>query len=67
MSENSQKQDLVISCKKGVPVYATNPSIIDPESIKKRRSAQLMNEQKGFVIDGAGEVIGQGTAMSMRK
>jgi hypothetical protein len=63
MSENSQKQDLIINYKKGVPVYETNPSILDHESIKKRRSVRLGNEKKGFVIDGAGEVIAHGTAM----
>src|SRR5664280_1292256 len=63
MSENSQKQDLVISHKKGVPVYETNPSVLDPDTIKKRRPVRIGNEKKGFVIDGAGEVIGNGAAV----
>ena len=62
MAEKSQNSGLIISHKKGVPVYETNPSIPDPDGIKKRRAVRLGNEHKGFVIDGGGEVLGQGSA-----
>lgn len=60
MTDNSQKNALIINHKKGVPVYEKNPSIPDPDGIKKRRPVRLGNEKKGFVIDGAGEVLGVG-------
>jgi hypothetical protein len=63
MSENTQKQDLIVSHKKGVPVYASNPSALNPDNIKKMKASKLGFEKKGFVIDGEGEVISQGTAV----
>jgi hypothetical protein len=48
--------------KRGFIRYEKNPSIPDAQSIAKRRPVRIGNEQKGFVIDGAGEVIGQGAA-----
>jgi hypothetical protein len=60
MAEDSQNTGLIISHKKGVPVYETNPSIPHPDGIKKRRPVRLGNDRKGFVIDGAGEVLGVG-------
>jgi hypothetical protein len=61
MTENSQKDALIISHKKGVPVYATNPSIPDPDSIKKRKAVKFGDDKKGFVVDsGNGEVLSVG-------
>jgi hypothetical protein len=60
MTDNSQNNALIISHKKGVPVYESNPSIPHPDGIKKRRPVRLGNDTKGFVIDGAGEVLGVG-------
>lgn len=63
MAEESQNKGKVIATKKGVPVYETNPSVPNPDSISKRRPVRIGNEKKGFVIDGGGEVLGQGSAM----
>jgi len=61
MTEESQKKSLVISSKKGVPVYSENPSVPNPEDIKRRKAVRYGNEQKGFVVDGgSGEVLGIG-------
>lgn len=60
MAENSQNTGLIINHKKGGPVYETNPSIPHPDGIRKRRPVRLGNDRKGFVIDGAGEVLGVG-------
>jgi hypothetical protein len=63
MTENSQKKDLVITHKKGVPVYETNPSVPDPESIKKRKTVRFGDDKRGFVFDGgSGEVLAVGGA-----
>ncbi len=61
MTENSQKNDLIISQKQGVPVYSKNPSVPNPDDIKRRKAVRYGNEQKGFVVDGgSGEVLGIG-------
>ena len=61
MTENSQKKDLVISHKKGVPVYETNPSVPDPDSIKKRKTVRFGDDKRGFVVDGgSGEILAVG-------
>ncbi|WP_446812295.1 hypothetical protein ACH50O_23555 (plasmid) [Methylomonas sp. 2BW1-5-20] len=61
MTENNQKDALIISHKKGVPVYATNPSVPDPDSIKKRRAVKFGDDKRGFVVDnGSGEVLSVG-------
>lgn len=62
MAEKRQATGLVISHKQGVPVYETNPSIPTPEDIKRKKPIRLGDDQKGFVINGAGEVIGTGSA-----
>lgn len=60
MTENDQKNALIINHKKGVPVYATNPSVPDPDSIKKRKPVRFGNDKRGFVVDGSGEVLSVG-------
>lgn len=63
MTEESINSDLIINHKKGVPVYSSNPSVPSIDTIKKRKSVRLGNEQKGFIVDnGSGEVLGQGVA-----
>lgn len=62
MTENNKNSGLIIKHKRGIPVYEKNPSLIDPDDFRKKRSVQL-SEQKGFVIGSSGEVISQGTAM----
>jgi len=62
MAEDDYKTSLIICHKKGVPVYGSNPSVLDPLEIKKRKSL-MGSEKKGFIIDGAGEVLGNGTAV----
>lgn len=61
MTEERQKDSLIISKKKGVPVYAKNPSIPNPDDIKKRKAVRYGSDQKGFVVDGgSGDVLGVG-------
>ena len=62
MSEKQQNTGAVRE-RYGLPVYRINPSVPDPDSIKKNKRVRIGNEQKGLVIDGAGEVLGQGSAM----
>ncbi len=61
MTDESQKANLVISRKRGVSVYATNPSVPDPEDIKRRRPVRFGDEKRGFIVDGgSGEVLSVG-------
>lgn len=62
MSNQGQKDALIVAHKKGVPIYASNPSIPNPDDIKKKRAVKLGNDKKGVVIDGHGEILGQGAA-----
>ena len=61
MTEERQKNSLIISHKKGVPIYESNPSIPDLDGIKKRKSVRFGNDKRGFVVDGgSGEVLAVG-------
>ena len=61
MADESQKSALIVSRKKGVPVYATNPSVPNPGEIGRRKRVQYGNDRKGFVVDnGSGEVLAFG-------
>jgi hypothetical protein len=63
MAENVENEGLVISRKRGVPVYETNPSIPLREEISRPRKSRLGDERRGIVIDdGTGEVLGRGGA-----
>lgn len=63
MSVNRQELT-VLGQRRGVPVYASNPSIPTAGSIAKRRPKRLGDEQKGLVIDGgSGEILGRGAAI----
>ena len=63
MAEDRQNIGVAVREKRGVPIYATNPSIPHSDSISKRRKSRIGNDQKGLVIDGIGEVLGQGAAV----
>lgn len=61
MSPNRQHSALVVSQKKGVPVYASNPSVPSAEDLRRRKPVRFGDEKRGFVVDGgSGEVIGVG-------
>ena len=63
LSENLQKS-IVIREKHGIPVYAVNPSVPDPNHIKRSKRVQIGDGQKGLVVDGGtGEILGRGGAM----
>lgn len=63
MTENIQKRDLQVSTKRGFPVYRSNPSVPDTDSIKKQRRVRFGDDKKGFVVDtGSGEVLSVGGA-----
>jgi hypothetical protein len=50
-----------IANKRGIPVYRTNPSVPDPETIRRRKPLRYGDEKRGFVVDGGnGEIIGVG-------
>jgi hypothetical protein len=61
MPVDRQNSALVISQKKGVPVYASNPSIPNPDDIRRRKPVRFGDDKRGFVVDnGNGEVMGVG-------
>lgn len=50
--------------KRGVPIYASNPSVPSADEIRKPKRTRLGNDVKGLVVDnGSGEVLGHGGAM----
>lgn len=63
MAENSQNALPVIRQKRGVPIYATNPSVPLKDEISRTRRTQFGNDRRGLVIDDrTGEVLGRGGA-----
>ena len=63
MSQERQNSAKIIGEKKGVPIYRTNPSVPDPNSISKRKKVHYGDEQKGFVVNpGSGEILNVGGA-----
>jgi hypothetical protein len=61
MSEVSQKTGVVISKKKGVAIYETNPSVPNEHDIRKNRQLRFGDDKRGFVVDGGtGEVLAVG-------
>jgi hypothetical protein len=65
MDVNDKKQlpSSVGGLKRGVPMYRTNPSVPDADSIKKQRRVRFGDDKKGFVVDTAsGEVLSVGGA-----
>jgi len=64
MSDNRQKSQNILGEKRGVPVYATNPSVPGKDEISRPRRAQIGNDQKGLIInEGTGEILGTGGAL----
>jgi hypothetical protein len=54
----------VVFQKRGIPVYASNPSVPPKDQIAKARRTRLGNDRKGLVFDeGSGEIIGRGGAV----
>ena len=63
MTEKGQKNLDIIGKKQGLPIYRTNPSVPDPDCIRKKKKIRYGDEQKGFVVDtGSGEVLSVGGA-----
>ena len=52
MTQERINQGLVISEKRGVPVYETNPSVPTKGEISRTRKIRLGTEKRGLVIDG---------------
>ena len=50
-----------IANKRGIPVYRTNPSVPDPEAIRRRKPLRYGDEKRGFFVnEGNGEITGVG-------
>jgi hypothetical protein len=65
LTEDGQQNPLVVSHKKGVPIYESNPSIPPKGSISRTRRRQIGDEHKVLIIDdSSGEVLGPGTAVA---
>src|ERR1700712_2288563 len=65
MAEGGQNGAAVVSHRKGIPIYETNPSVPQKGDISRSRRKQIGDEHKGLVIDdGSGEVLGPGTAVA---
>ncbi len=64
MGEIMQKkatQAGIIKLKHGVPVYRSNPSVPDPDDIKRRKTVRFGDDKRGFVVDGgSGEILSVG-------
>jgi hypothetical protein len=59
-----KRQVAVVKEKRGIPVYRTNPSVPNPEEIKKMKRTKLGDDRRGVVVDnGTGEILGHGGAM----
>lgn len=64
MTKNGQKLSRVIGEKRGVSVYATNPSVPSQEDISRPRKAKIGDDQRGLIInEGSGEILGTGGAV----
>ncbi len=66
MTQNGQLIEVEAEEEKkwGVAVYETNPSVPNPNEIKKLKRVRFGNEQKGLVVDnGTGEILGHGGAL----
>lgn len=48
--------------RRGIPVYKTNPSIPQPGEISRQKRNRIGTDHKGLVIDGSGEILGNGVA-----
>jgi hypothetical protein len=60
MSKIDQKA-VIIRERHGLPVYESNPSIPDADSIKKRKPVRLGDDKRGMIVDGGnGEILSVG-------
>jgi len=63
MTKDGQQEAAVLTTKRGIPVYTSNPSVPTKDEIARPRRARIGTDQKGMVIDGgSGEVLGRGGA-----
>ncbi|MEM8945760.1 MAG: hypothetical protein AAGD11_11305 [Planctomycetota bacterium] len=63
LTVRQKKSSEIIGDRKGVPIYRSNPSVPDPDSIGKKKKVRLGDEKKGLVIDpDSGEVLNVGGA-----
>lgn len=63
MTKIDNKIAEIIGSKQGVPIYRSNPSIPEDNSISKRKKVRFGNEQKGFIFDNKdGDIISVGGA-----
>jgi hypothetical protein len=54
----------VISKRRGFPVYQTNPSVPRDGLASRTKRIRTGQEAKGFLINGSGEVFGEGVAVA---
>jgi hypothetical protein len=45
MTEVDIKNTIIIGQKQGIPVYSSNPSVPDPDSIKKRKAVRFASNE----------------------
>lgn len=50
----------------GIPIYRTNPSIPEPDGMTKLKRRPSGAEVSGFVINGSGQIIGDGVAVAYK-
>lgn len=63
MSAHGQSPDAVIEMR-GIRLYATNPSIPNPDELKKLKRTKIGDDRRGLVVDnGTGEILGHGGAI----
>jgi hypothetical protein len=63
MAKDSQTESLTLQDRYGATIYRTNPSVPAPDAINTRnKRIRIGDEKKGFVVDGLGEVVGNGVA-----
>ena len=63
MTKIDNKLPEIIGSKQGVPIYRTNPSVPETNSISKKKKVRFGNEQKGFIFDNKdGDIISVGGA-----
>lgn len=61
ITQKKRQETGIIKLKHGVPVYRSNPSVPDPDDIKKRKTVRFGDDKRGFVVDGgSGEVLAVG-------
>lgn len=61
MAEKRHIRKNKIGEKKGIPIYKTNPSVPESNSISKLKKVRYGDEKKGFIVDNTtGEVLSVG-------